>query len=321
MSHGHDDVVVAVDGGGSKTDVVVLGRDGTVLATAHGPGSSPQLAGLDTAVTVIDDLIDRAVAGRTVAHAGLYMSGLDLPIETERLHAAIADRPWAARGLSVDNDLFALLRAGTDDADAIAVVCGTGINALGVRADGRTARFAALGDISGDWGGGYGIGAAALWHAARAEDGRGPATALVDGITERLGVGSISILIEQLHLGDRDHTDLALLSPVVFDMADVDPIAQALIDRQATEIVDFVRAIAARLEFGDTEFAVVLGGGILRAERPRLDRLVAEQISRIAPRARLEIVRAAPVVGAALLGLQAVGADAAAARRARISLS
>ncbi len=314
-------VVIAVDGGGSKTDVIALDLDGTVLAVERGPGSSPQIDGLEPAVAVIDDLVRRAAGARPVHHAGLYLSGLDLPVEIDRLRAAIAGHEWAQQGLSVDNDLYALLRAGTDSPDAIAVVCGTGINALGVRADGRTARFAALGDISGDWGGGYGLGAAALWHAARAEDGRGPETALVAAITDRLSVVSIAMLIEQLHLGDRAHADLALLAPVVLEVADLDPVARGLVDRQATEIVDFVRAIASRLDLTESVFPVVLGGGVLQADRPRLRRLVFAEIARVTPLAAVTIVRDDPVVGSALLSLEAAGADAAALAKARASLA
>jgi hypothetical protein len=47
-----------------------------------------------------------------------------------------------------------LLRAGLDDRRGVAVVCGAGINCAGLLPDGTTARFAAVGHISGDWGGG-----------------------------------------------------------------------------------------------------------------------------------------------------------------------
>jgi N-acetylglucosamine kinase-like BadF-type ATPase len=64
----------------------------------------------------------------------------------------------------VENDSFALLRAGTADANAVAVVCGAGINCVGTRADGKTSRFLSLGKISGDWGGGNQLGYDTLWH-------------------------------------------------------------------------------------------------------------------------------------------------------------
>ena len=53
----------------------------------------------------------------------------------------------------------------------MAVVCGAGINCVGMRPDGRTARFPALGRFSGDWGGGWALAEEALYHAARAADG------------------------------------------------------------------------------------------------------------------------------------------------------
>ena len=96
---------------------------------------------------------------------------------------------WAARTI-VGNDTFAVLRAGTERGWGVAVVCGAGINCVGVAPDGRQARFPALGSITGDWGGGYDVGLAAVSAAARSEDGRGPRTSLeqaVPGATSACG--------------------------------------------------------------------------------------------------------------------------------------
>lgn len=75
-----------------------------------------------------------------------------------------------------------------------------GINCVGMRPDGRTARFPALGRISGDWGGGWALAEEAMWHAARAEDGRGPATALAHTLPAHFGLDTVYALIESLHL-------------------------------------------------------------------------------------------------------------------------
>ena len=103
------------------------------------------------------------------------LANADLPVEQERLRAADRARGWGARAY-VGNDTFALLRAGIDEPRGVAVVCGAGINCSGLLPDGRTARFAALGKISGDWGGGAFLAEEAMWWAARAADGRGPDT-------------------------------------------------------------------------------------------------------------------------------------------------
>jgi len=314
-------VVVAVDGGGSKTDAVAARLDGRVVGRVRGTGNSPQVIGTAASVALVDALVRDVAQGAAVRRASLYLSGLDLPAEVDAYRDAVQDLPWAHGGLDVDNDLFALLRAGTDEPDAVAVVCGTGTNAVGVRADGARVRFLAVGAISGDWGGGQGLGGEALWHAARDVDGRGPRTLLTDAVVEQFGVPVLT-LSEELHLGRRDHAELARLAPAVFAAADAgDAVAHSLVERQADEVVAFVRACATRLDLAAAPIPVVLGGSILQAGHPRLDARIAAGVAEVAPRARIVTPAQPPIVGAALLALAAAGADAEALARARAELS
>ena len=103
----------------------------------------------------------------------MFLAGVDFPSEEQSLREALEERRIAGH-VVVGNDTLALLRAGTERGWGVAVVCGAGINCVGVAPDGRHVRFPALGAITGDWGGGYDVGAAALFAAARCEDGRGP---------------------------------------------------------------------------------------------------------------------------------------------------
>ena len=312
------EVIVAVDGGGTKTDAVALTPAGEVIARRRGPGSSPHFEGLARSVEIVDALVREVAGGASVRHVDLYLSGLDLPIEIERYRDAVAGQEWAAGGLVIDNDLFALLRAGTDQADAVAVVCGSGVNAVGVRADGATARFASLGPLSGDWGGGSGLGPEALWFAARDVDGRGERTTLTRAICDALGVGSIAELIEQLHFGERDGSDLYDLAPVIFaEAAAGDAVARGLVERQADEIVAFVRAIVARLDLAELSFPVVLGGSILQAGHAALDGRIATGITAVAPHARIVRPDGPPILGAAIAAAMHAGVPADAIARVR----
>lgn len=317
-------LVLAVDGGGSKTDVVLLDVSGDVVAWERGAGSSPQIDGLDRSVRVIDDLVRRALGNhdpRGLAEVGLYLSGLDLAEEIATFHTAIAPLSWA-EGAVVENDLHALLRAGTDAEDAIAVICGTGMNAIGVRADGAAVRFPALGALSGDWGGGAELGEAVVWHAARAEDGRGPHTALVALLLGATGAPTVASLIEDVHLGRRADQGFAALAPVLFEAAAAgDEIAREVVRRQAEEVVAFVRACVTRLDLTDAEVPVLFGGGVARGRDPFLLQSIRAGLKRHAPSAYLQIVDAPPVLGAALLVLAAAGADQTALDRARAELS
>ncbi len=316
---GVNPVIVAIDGGGSKTDAVALTLDGELAGRSRGTGCSPHYLGLDTSVSLVDRLVREAAGGAEVVRTGLYISGLDLDSEVADYRDAVAGMPWAA-GLDVDNDLFALLRAGTDEPDAVAVVCGTGMNAVGVRADGASARFLALGAISGDWGGGHGLGAEALWHAARDLDGRGPHTLLTPALEQELGEPALKVA-EQIHLGEREFADLARLAPAVFAAAEAgDAVAQALVDRTADEVLAFVRASLARLDLTDRAVPVVLGGGILQAGHARLQDRIASGLRAIAPAAKPVVVTSPPIVGAALLTLAAAGGGPGALLRARTAL-
>lgn len=319
------DLVLAVDGGGSKTDVVLLDLAGAVLAWERGSGSSPQLEGLTESVRIIDDLVRTALAGRDparLAHAGLYLSGLDLAEEIDAFRAAIGRMPWSQGPYVAENDLHALLRAGTDAPDAVAVICGTGMNAIGVRGDGAVARFPALGPLSGDWGGGTELGGAAVWHAARAEDGRGPETALRRLLLDAVDAPSVNALIEDVHLGRRAEDGFAALAPLVFAAAHGgDAIARAVVQRQADEVVAYARACVTRLGLQRTSIPVVFGGGVARARDPLLLHGVVRGLEEHVPRATLTIVDAPPVRGAALLALSDAGAAADALGRAADALS
>jgi len=318
------DVVLAVDGGGSKTDVVAIALDGTLVAHARGPGSNPQTRGWSVAGPILDDVRSRVldeVGTRRVRTTHVYLAGLDLHDELVAAEHALAH--WSEDGGApdvLDNDLFALLRAGTLSPDAAALVCGTGINALAVRADGATARYPAIGDISGDWGGGAYLGNRALWHAARADDGRGPATLLTEAVPRALGQDSVRAVTEALHFGRLEHAAVGRLAPVLFEAAGLgDTVALSVVERQAEEIVVMASVALERLGLGgaDASVPVVLGGGVLAARHPVLVEPVVRGLAARVPGAVPTWVTAPPVLGAGLAALESVGADAAALDRYR----
>jgi N-acetylglucosamine kinase-like BadF-type ATPase len=302
---------VSIDGGNSKTDVLVGAEDGSVRALVRGRGSSPDSLGLAGALDVLAALVDRAVqdaGGVPIDLLVAYLAGVDLPIEVERFAKAVRDAGWAADQV-VDNDLFALLRAGTDDPDAIAVICGAGINCVGRRADGRTARFPALGTLTGDWGGGHHLADLTLWHAARGEDTRGPKTTLTEAVAAHFGAARVEDVSAAIHLGEIDKSRLEELTPVLFEVAEAgDEVAARVIAKQAREIISLARIAGERLGLLDKEHTIVLGGGVLAARRPLLHQAVQVGLASTAPRAVIEIVHDRPVTGAALLALDMWGA-------------
>ncbi|MEU9021062.1 BadF/BadG/BcrA/BcrD ATPase family protein [Actinomadura sp. NPDC048394] len=310
-------VLVAVDGGNSKIDAAVAGTDGELLATARGAGFRPQAAGLDGAVDALAAVIGAALAEAgvppgDVVHLAAYMANVDLPGEEERLEGLLLARGIAPTAV-VGNDTFALLRSAVSEGWGVAVVCGAGINCAGVAPDGRTARFPSLGEHTGDWGGGGALGRAALWHAVRGEDGRGPRTALTGAVAEHFGVDRAIDVGLGVHLGEFDEGRLTGLAPVLIGTAEAgDAVARGVVLRLAEEIALLGSVALRRLGLLDSPADVVLGGGVLAARRPLLMDAVAERYAELAPHARLIVPDDPPLLGAALLGLDHLAAPPAA---------
>jgi len=316
--------VLAIDAGNSKTDVALVALDGTVLGTARGGGFQPQAVGAEQAVATLAPLVEAAAAEAgyrldtvLTSHVSACLANADLPVEEQELQAAIAAHGWGPT-TAVANDTFGLLRAGTDGPRGVAVVCGAGINCVGLLPDGRTARWPALGALTGDWGGGGGLASEAMWHATRAEDGRGGPTLLSPMIGAHFGLPGALAVAEAMHLGHLDRHRLHEVARVLFAAGEAgDATALQLIDRQADEITRLAVVALTRLDLLGEPTPVVLGGGVLAARQPLLIDNLTARLAAAAPLAEPRIVVAPPVLGAALLGLDHLGADPATEQRLR----
>jgi N-acetylglucosamine kinase-like BadF-type ATPase len=252
--------VLAIDAGNSKTDVVLVASDGTVLGRARGGGFRPDVVGPGAAVTGLEPLLDDVAqaAGVTrrpgvpwVAHVSACLANADLDLELERLQRQVEQRAWGSTTY-VGNDTFALLRAGIDAPPGVAVVCGAGINCSGLLADGRTARFAALGKISGDWGGGAFLAEEAMWWASRDADGRGPETSLATILPAHFGSSDMAALLEAFRLGVIADRRLHEAAPLLFEAANGgDHVAISIGLRQADAIVALAVSARRRLDLLD----------------------------------------------------------------------
>src|SRR5205823_5305190 len=252
----------------------------------RGPLSSPHHLGLEGSLGVLGGLLAEALveAGLPngdgpVAEVGqLLLAGVDFPAEVREMQAAAGARGLAER-ISVGNDTFAVLRAGTERGWGVGVVCGAGINCVGVAPDGRQARFPALGSITGDWGGGYDVGLAAVSAAARSEDGRGPRTSLERAVPGHFGLSTPSQLAETIHRGRIPRRRVHELAPVVFAEAETDAVATGIVERLAEEIGALVRVTLQRLALTEQPVEVLLGGGLLRAGDPLLMREIERRVA------------------------------------------
>jgi glucosamine kinase len=296
------EIVIGVDGGGSKTRVLVGTAEGEVLATLDGPKSAVSPGQAARSADVIADLVTRALGEiaqpGTVFPRVLYcgVAGTGREEERRALHAAL-DAKELAEEVVIDSDGLIAMYDAFEDRAGILLVVGTGSIAYGRSPAGEIVRCGGWGPAFGDEGSGGWIGKRALGIVAASSDGREPATALLFPILAATQCEDIEDLIPWAAAADA--RAFATLAPVVFSTAAAgDQRASALITLAAEELVLHIRALARQL-FTDERaaVAVALSGGLMDRGSPLRKRL-EQRLKSAVPGANLRSEEVLPARGA-----------------------
>jgi N-acetylglucosamine kinase-like BadF-type ATPase len=318
-------LVVAADGGNSKTDLVIATFEADVLARVTGAGTRPDVDGVPTTAGELAELTQSAVRatglpGDVPIEVGTYyLANVDFPEDEVAMHAALAGH-GVARQVEVGNDTFAVLEAGSRRGWGIALVCGAGINAVGLHPDGRRERFLGIGAFSGDWGGGWSVAVAGIGAAVRAGDGRGKPTTLREVVEAAFGADPESVAVAA-DRGAITHRQVLGFAPAVLQAArDGDPVAVGIAERLGDEVASFGTALLHRMRLGGSDVEIVLGGGILQSGNPVVQNRIEESLRSVAPKAQLCTLAVPPVAGALAGALRLAGVGEPAITRARTCL-
>ena len=127
-------------------------------------------------------------------------------------------------------------------------------------------------------------------------------------------------LAEQIHRGHIAMSRMNEIAPIVVDEAHTDAVAAEIMERLADEIAALARVAIERLSLAQEPVEVLLGGGLAKAADGPLADAVAARVREVAHAVTVASTSSPPIVGAALLGLDELGADAAAHNRLRREL-
>ncbi|HUG49552.1 MAG TPA: hypothetical protein VLZ78_01000, partial [Terrimesophilobacter sp.] len=146
-------------------------------------------------------------------------------------------------------------------------------------------------------------------------------TSLTRSVPAHLGLPDVQAVIEAFHFGRLSADRFSTMAPLVLDDAEAgDAVAGSIVDRQAEEIVALAVAALRRLDLIDQPVPVVLGGGVLASGNRRLLAGIDSGLADRAPKAYAQLVRSRPILGAALLTLEAVDAPPSALAAATAAL-
>jgi N-acetylglucosamine kinase-like BadF-type ATPase len=183
----------------------------------------------------------------------------------------------------------------------VCVIAGTGVACMAMAPGGPPRIVGGHGYHVGDEGGGFWIGSAGLRAVLKAEDGRGPATALRAPAEDHFD--GLADLGDRLHSSPRPVDTIARFAPSVLEAAGTaDPVAVSIVEAAATELVALTAAALATVVDG-RPVPVALGGRVLSAGplRQRVEQALAGEL----PAAAVRSADGTPLDGAMLLGLAA----------------
>ncbi len=304
--------VLGVDGGASKTHALLVDEVGNALGFGEAKCGNHQLRGLKAAIREIDKAVRGALEQSNITSlqidvACFCLAGADLAEDYTLLQPAMEELS-IARQVVVKNDTLAVMRSGLTRSWGVGVICGAGFNAAGRSMDGREEKLPALGAISGDWGGGFSLSTELIRLIMRAWDGRGKPTMLTGLVLDALKLASVEDLLRGLYHGAIPYRKRLGLVPLLFEAAEAgDEPARELVIQMGREVGLTANTFIRRCGLGDTDMEVVLGGGVFKGKGSLLVDTVKREVHTIYPRAKIIRPRFEPVVGAALLGLEAFG--------------
>jgi hypothetical protein len=134
------------------------------------------------------------------------------------------------------------------------------------------------------------------------------------------GLSAPSELAEEIHRNRIDSRRLSELPPVVFTEAAGDGVAAGIVSRLADEVVAMARVALERLDLARQPVEVLLGGGLLKPGNGTLANAIEVGLREVGEAISVRNTESPPIVGAALLGLDELGAGPGAQERLRSEL-
>jgi N-acetylglucosamine kinase len=294
------DYVLGFDGGGTKTECVLMDAAGkTIFRSIAGP-SNPYRVGVESATREIEKAADvclheARMERNAVAAIGAGLAGTGDPELKAGMRASI-ERAFPGVAVSIFTDLETALAA-AGKGPVIVLVAGTGSAAIGRNGQGQIWRTGGQGPRLGDDGSAFDIGSRAVAQAMKERERQGTESMLGMKILEQLGYSGWQELQQRATL----HPDnvFPLVFPIVAASADAgDPTAREILVQAASELSSLVNTVAEHLGQGRENTMIVKTGGTV-GRCAFFDMQLDTALKRVLPQAQIGGLRMSPAEAAA----------------------
>jgi len=295
------ELVLGVDGGGTKTHAVIADDRQRVLGEGIAGPSNPLRVGIGSAAAAVREAIDKACAAAAVQRADIVaaevgLAGVKLKDTRERMREMLSG--LGINLLEIVTDAEIALFGATDGTQGVVVIAGTGSICCGVNARGQRICAGGWGPIAGDEGSGSWIARRALQRVARAADGRGNATSLTAKACDYFNAATVADLSTMVYAPGVTNDYIAGFGKKVIEAAESgDSIAVEIVKEAGRELGIAAAAVIRRLQMERERFRVAYVGGVFAAGEFVLATL-GEEVLRVAPQAYLAPPALSPAIAA-----------------------
>jgi N-acetylglucosamine kinase-like BadF-type ATPase len=302
---------LGVDGGGTKTQFVLVDGEGTLLAASEGASSYHLEVGMEGLRNVLANGLAVLFARAGIEKSAIDYAFFGLPAygEDSTAQGVLDAMPQLLLGhdrYRCGNDMICAWAGSLGGNDGINVVAGTGSIAYGERR-GKAARAGGWGETFSDEGSAYWIAVQGLNVFTRMSDGRLRRGPLYAAVREAFDLDADLDLCARLP-NARARERIAALSRLVARAAqDGDASAMEIFERAARELLWIVEAVRGALEFpGGESIPLSYSGGVFNAGDLIL-RPFRHQVETSTAHFELRTPMLAPTVGAALYAARLAG--------------
>ena len=267
-----ESIILAVDGGATKTTLIIQTVEGDRLFEKTTSGSNFQAIGADAVIEVLNNLLKAAYLAtklEAIDVAVFAMAGIDTPSDLEAVtcivQQSLRDTPFHINELILENDVEATLLGLVNHHPGALLISGTGSIVFATDGKGKVVRTGGFGHRVSDEGSGYWVGRQILKAIFRAEDGLEKPTVLKKLVFEKLEIDSIDLLMTWLYQPDYTNFRTASISSVLQVAVSLgDETAVSISNMAAHELFLLVKATLTKLSFEGEALTLYLNGGVLK---------------------------------------------------------
>jgi N-acetylglucosamine kinase len=302
--------VLGIDGGGTKTQAVIVDDSGQLCGTGLGGPSNYDDVGIDTTRTSIGQAVDAArhtadLPQTPFSAAFLGMAGVVSPTDRGIIRDIAQTLDLASsETIGVDHDCRIALAGGLSGRPGLVQIVGTGSSTFGMNAAGDGWRSGGWGQLISDEGSSYWLGVQAMRTAVRAFDGRIANTSLLEKVQGHLELAHMNDIMHRIYLAGLSRAEVAGLAPLVIEAArEGDDVALGLVDQGTQDLAECVLAVAKRLSFTASSCELAMVGGLFRSGDIFVQPFKNAVLDRL-PQCYIIPAELPPVLGAGVLSLQ-----------------